>query len=277
MVENLNLGFTISNSKFSPARALVCGGFHTPKHTQQADLLSNFLYDNRNGWLGAIGFGASFAKPTQAVVEAETAEDAIGQAATATGVPRDILEHFANNAEAQEEFNRWREKRKQKPKPPKKEPTNEDLRRGRVAEEAVNSAFVERLVLERQIRPNWDVIREARTKMIEWNTNDESQVVCQICSEEMPFKLDDGSYYFEAIECVKGLSREIPQNHLALCPVCAAKYKHANGTTSEELQQRILPANGSEVPVTLAREQSGIVFTKVHLLDLQAALRAIGS
>jgi hypothetical protein len=41
------------------------------------------------------------------------------------------------------------------------------------------------------------------------------------------------------------------------------------------LHQRILDANGSEVPVTLARQQLGIVFTKVHMLDLQAALRGI--
>ena len=84
-------------------------------------------------------------------------------------------------------------------------------------------------------------------------------------------------HHFEAVEFVRGIGRELPQNYVALCPVCAAKYKHANGTTSEELQQRILTANGLEVPVTLARKQSGIVFTKVHLLDLQAALRAIGS
>src|SRR5207249_3366695 len=98
----------------------------------------------------------------------------------------------------------WKERRKQKPKPPKKEPTNEDFRRERVAEEARNSAFVERLVKEGQIRPNWNVIKEARTKMIEWNTNDEGQMVCESCHEEMPFKLDDDSYYFEAVECVKG-------------------------------------------------------------------------
>jgi hypothetical protein len=85
----------------------------------------------------------------------------------------------------------------------------------------------------------------------------------------MPFKLDDGSYYFEAVECIRDLRKDLPQNHLALCPVCAAKYRHANGTRPEELKRRVLAVQTSEVPITLAGEEKNIWFTKVHLQDLQ--------
>jgi hypothetical protein len=107
------------------------------------------------------------------------------------------------------------------------------------------------------------------------NTNEDRQMVCQICGDEMPFKLDNGDYYFETVECVKGQSHELPWNYIALCPLCAAKYLYANRTPAEKLKQDILKANGCEVPVILAREECRIFFTKVHLLDLQTALRTI--
>ena len=90
-----------------------------------------------------------------------------------------------------------------------------------------------------------------------------------------PVKLDDGSYYFEAIECIRGTGKELLWNHLALCPLCAAKYRHANGTQPEEIKRRVLAARTTEVPITLVREEKTIWFTKVHLLDLQTALHEV--
>ena len=57
--------------------------------------------------------------------------------------------------------------------------------------------------------------------------NDDSQVICQLCQREMPFRKRDHSYYFEAVEL---LDRDLLPNHrheqmLALCPECEAKYK----------------------------------------------------
>ena len=92
----------------------------------------------------------------------------------------------------------------------------------------------------------------------------------------MPFRKNNGSYYFAAVECVLGLDRELPANHIALCPLCAAKFWHANGTSSAELKKAILAANSLAVPVTLARQECEIHFTEIHLQDLQAALREVG-
>ena len=109
-------------------------------------------------------------------------------------------------------------------------------------------------VRPRQERPNWEDQRKARTYLREEYTNEDKELICQICGEEMPFKLDDESYYFEAIECVRGTGKELLWNHLALCPVCAAKYRHANSIQPEEIKQRVLAALTTEVPITLARE-----------------------
>ncbi len=191
------------------------------------------------------------------------------------GVSMEDVQFLSDHKAEFEEFKRWQLERKPKPKPPEAESRNPGLRAERAAEEAANAEFVERLIRERQVRCNWDVVREARTILVVWNTNEDGEMVCQVCRHEMPFKLDDGSYYFEAVECVKGLGLELPQNHLSLCPICAAKYRHANGTPPDELKKRILDTSGSEVPVTLAREECRIGFTNVPLLDLQAALKAV--
>ena len=50
-------------------------------------------------------------------------------------------------------------------------------------------------------------------------------MVCQICKEAMPFRKRDGQYYFESVESPNMLAHEHHALFLALCPVCAAKYK----------------------------------------------------
>ena len=199
----------------------------------------------------------------------------LAQLAQGVGVSLADIEYIVQHKSEFDEFKRWQAEQKCKPKRPHNESRDAIGRAERVTEQARNASPVERQIRERSIRENWTTKEEAKTTLRHLNTNEEGQMVCQVCGDEMPFKLDDESYYFEAVECLKGLSRELVQNYIALCPVCAAKFQHANYTPASELKQRILSATGSEVLVTLARQECGIVFTKIHLLDLQAALKTI--
>jgi hypothetical protein len=234
---------------------------------------------------------AAFAQPNQLSIDelpvAFQRDEAVSRAlgmkfssletlAREAGVQPHIVEYFSSHPDAAtefEEFQRWREGRKPKPKRPEAESGNTERREQRVAEQTRSTQPTRRESRQRQVRVNWTNKGEARTNLTELNTNEDGQMICQICGDEMPFKLDNGKYFFEATECVKGLGRELPQNYIALCPVCAAKYQHANGTPPEDVKQRILNANGAEIPVTLAQAEAGIIFTKVHLQDLQTALR----
>ena len=47
-----------------------------------------------------------------------------------------------------------------------------------------------------------------------------------MCANEMPFKLKDGSYYFEAVQVSDDFTKENHELYLALCPLCAAKYSY---------------------------------------------------
>ncbi len=201
--------------------------------------------------------------------------NAVAQLAQSAGVSVDDIEYLKANKNDFETFKRWQATQRAKPDRPEAESRHPALREERITEQAQSAGSVERQIRGRTVRVNWDTKEEARTALRELNTNSSEQMVCQICIEEMPFKLDDGSYFFEAVQCVRELKRELPQNYIALCPVCAAMFKHVNGTEPIELKQRILNATGSEVPVTLAREQRGVIFTRKHLFDLQTALKTL--
>ena len=80
----------------------------------------------------------------------------------------------------------------------------------------------------RSVRKVTEATGETRTWLKNNYTNDDEQIICQICKEEMPFKKRDGEYYFEAVEVFT--QEYLTQDYgaaqfLALCPECAARYK----------------------------------------------------
>lgn len=107
-------------------------------------------------------------------------------------------------------------------------------------------------------------------------TNPSEQMICQICEHEMPFRLDNGEYYFECVECVRSLSAEHSQNHLALCPVCAAKYRVANTTPEDEFLKAIRDGDSLCLSLILAQAAQHVRFVEKHLMDLRATLAAEG-
>lgn len=105
---------------------------------------------------------------------------------------------------------------------------------------------------------------------------------CQICKQPMPFKLADGSYYFEAVELLKNSYKRHKQNFIALCPTDAAKYLYANESkesisasinaliarTKEEINNS--NDEGNICQVNLAGNPETLTFSPIHLLDLKA-------
>jgi hypothetical protein len=118
----------------------------------------------------------------------------------------------------------------------------------------------------------------ARGYLRQLYSNDDRIMICQVCSSSMPFKIA-GDYYFEAVQFVKDATHDLRENRLALCPTCAAKYRHAGGTSPEDLRDDLLTQGvghqGSiTVDVILAGEAAKIRFVGKHAIDLQAALSA---
>ena len=97
-------------------------------------------------------------------------------------------------------------------------------------------------------------------------------MICQICKAPLPFKLADGTYYYEAVPFLPGLKKPHHQNYLALCPNHSAMFQFANGSL-ESLKDGFADMLGNELEVVLAQTDTAIYFTKVHIADLREVLK----
>ncbi len=114
-------------------------------------------------------------------------------------------------------------------------------------------------------------------------TNVNDQMICQMCKREMPFKLrNTGIYYFEAVQVSDDLRKDDHAVHLALCPLCAAKYKFLvkKDTATDALENFLSDLRASEnleVSIDLGEEQATIRFVETHFLEFRAALEEMSA
>lgn len=116
---------------------------------------------------------------------------------------------------------------------------------------------------------------DARTYLEDQYTKDDV-MFCQFCKAPQPVMLN-GKPHFEAVDCISDLKKETPYNKLALCPNHAAMYKNG-GLILDAVQRAILECQeqkGQRIPMNLAGNQVVLYFTKQHLGDLCAVLRAL--
>jgi hypothetical protein len=111
----------------------------------------------------------------------------------------------------------------------------------------------------------------ARPYLLACYTNTADELICQACRQPMPFRLPDGSPYFEAVDLL-AISVEVQENHLALCPTCCAKWHHARTTFDAEVLDAISAAKGLEITVTLAGEDVCVRFVQMHFDDLRTII-----
>jgi hypothetical protein len=113
-------------------------------------------------------------------------------------------------------------------------------------------------------------------------TNEDQQLVCQICKAEMPFRQRDGDHYFEAVEAltVDHFPKEHEAQFLALCPLCAAMYtefvKHDEGAMAS-LKSALMKSEEPEIALQLGVVATSVRFVDVHFRDLQSILGSDGS
>ena len=131
---------------------------------------------------------------------------------------------------------------------------------------------------------------EQRTALQQWYINDSGKMICQICKEEMPFKKLDGNYFFIALEAltIRFKDDELPENHfskedeaqyLALCPVCAERYKYfvrdirEGEKVMEELRNHLINSEDMVFSLELGELKTSIRFVETHFKRLKWALR----
>lgn len=120
---------------------------------------------------------------------------------------------------------------------------------------------------------------ETRAYLREHYTDSDGQMYCQGCHQPMPFKVK-GEWYFESIVFVAKRRYAHLQNYLALCPLCAALYRHTLATSPDDLMARIRESTVSsgqgrvELTVTINGGDVRLWFTGKHFIDVRAVMAA---
>lgn len=215
-----------------------------------------FPFDSGWRWLEAIGFGEESVKNVE---RRHQEKEILGFGDD--GAVNDAKWFGRLSPKIREQF---RAKHESTLEPPDHKSHDPERRALKVREEARNAP--ERITekRERSQSINLDSIKEhARVYLRQEYTNNDEIMFCQVCWDELPFKLGDGSYYFEAVEFLPELRRHHYQNYLALCPNHAAMYQHTVDT------RKFFCPNALEFKINLAGNKSTIHFTKTHRDDIE--------
>jgi hypothetical protein len=123
----------------------------------------------------------------------------------------------------------------------------------------------------------------AKQYLREEYTNEDGDLYCQGCHRPMPFKLNNGDWYFEAVQFIPKREKPQHQNALALCPLCAALYKYTLETSEDvllaSLREVEVTAETHQValPILMNGKRAELWFTGKHALDLSKALPEAGA
>ena len=208
------------------------------------------------------------------------------------GMKKDIVAKLAEQAGIQPETIRYAQalerypdlleeiKKRETVKFPTKPLANRERRQERVMEQLSESPQKEYEERERSVRATRGTI-DPSPWLREQYTNDDGQMVCQICKKEMPFKKLDGEYYFEAVEAFTKdiLPKEHEAQFLALCPLCAAMYKELvkkDEAAMADLRKALLNMDALDAPLRLGELETTIQFVETHLCDVKTILEEMG-
>ena len=203
-------------------------------------------------------------------------QNVIGKFAEEIGIPMEDIELLKQHYE---EFQQWKISLSAKTQPPAfpiRSSSNKDRRDEQVSkqyDEAPKKKYKDR---RRSVRTTKGTI-DPKPWLKNQYTNDSGQMICQICKEKMPFKKRNDEYYFEHVEAFteKYFPREHEAQFLALCPLCAAKYKEfvkKEKTEMENLRDLIMNSKELEVPLVLENLPTSIRFVETHASAIRIIL-----
>jgi len=244
------------------------GSFVRPADASPHLLLEGFSFDSGWPWIKAIKFGVEIARKSQDQRQVEAAAQLLG----IEDIERTRRFQSLPPEEQVRILDDW--ERKQAIALPVDRSTNPERRAERVAAQAVDAPERVREDRTRSVLLGAKGFKEEAKRYLRERYTSDGQMICQICKDRLPFKLDDGSDYFEAIPFLVELEqRHHYQNYLALCPNHAAMYQHANGSSGSMLE-KVAELDAGVLIVLLAQKELTIHFTPKHIDDLKAVIAA---
>jgi hypothetical protein len=254
-----------------------------PAAARAALLPDGFTFDPGWAWIKAIDFGKEAElqseKAKTAAAEAVEGRNRRTAAAVELGLkPEDLdwVEKLKNvPPEERERLLRGLEQSREAVDLPENEPRSPDRRAQRVGALAADAPERKTEKRTRSVSVGREEVKAEAAQYLQQQYSVDGSIFCQVCRGPMPFKLDDGSDYFERVEFLSNLKRRHLQNYLALCPNHAAMFRHAN-STKDLMMEMFTELTGNEMGVVLAQENMTVYFTKTHIADLKTVIEIDG-
>jgi hypothetical protein len=157
---------------------------------------------------------------------------------------------------------------------PENEPKNPERRALKVSAQAADAPGKASEPRTRSVSVGIGAVKqEAEQYLRQQYTNPDGDMICQICSEPLPFRLPDGRHYVEKVEFFDDAEKRHFQNYLALCPNHAAMYQYALGS-GDVIREMFLVCGDGNLEIILAGKDASIYFTMTHLADLKAIMES---
>ena len=259
----------LRNTKWIPTRD---GSIEKPGDINTDQLLDDF--QGAEELIDALGINQGVGW------RASSEDDKKRQHANILGVSLEDIEFLKRHPDEFAQLKAEIASRNSKPTFPTRTVTNPARRQEGITDQLSKSPRKEYEERERSVRTTRGAI-DPSLWLREQYTNDNGQMVCQICKKEMPFRKRDGQYYFEAVEAFS--QDQFPLEHeaqfLALCPLCAAMYKELgkkDEAVMADLRKALLNMDSLEAPLRLGDLETTIQFVETHLCDIKTILEEIG-
>ena len=253
------------------------GTFVKPRDAVSTRLPIGFAFDPGYKWLQALEFGSAEKRRTTETIERSTHRSKLG-----FNSEEDLQRalEFVNKFPPDEQARILAKATEQKSKLcelPERLVRNSDRRAERIKADARSTPEKKFEIRERSVALEAAGTKEdAKVYLRDQYTNTNHQMICQVCQDELPFKLPTGDYYFEAVELVADARKRHRETYLALCPNHAAAYRHANGQRNS-MMELVSSATSSYLDVALGGVGTKIYFTQTHLADAKACIEAFES
>ena len=199
------------------------------------------------------------------------------------GISKDIADFIINNKNSlsldflEEALTISKERQaKSKPTFPTKKSKNPEYRKKKIQtkhDKGENKSYTTKKRSVKDSSPTHD----PKTWLRDQYTNEDQVLVCQMCANEMPFKLKNGFYHFEAVQISDNLTKEGHELYFAFCPICAAKYRILVKKNTDLLNDFLTSIKNVEenleIPIDLGiNGLHKIHFIETHLHDLKTIL-----
>ena len=301
-IEKSSLVLALSNAIWVPDASMA---FHKPADITRESLHRSFTYDDRNGWLSAIGFSEIAQKASAKYKQMQESAKALGLDMEVV----ELLEGLSPEERAEKNADiksilKHRDQEKKHPTP-FHEAFSETFIGGHHQVSSTPTEHVSgtsrnpdrrQAILEAEIRENilnepapktrfkigpqrkWTAKNElVRQKLLHWYKGK-----CQIC--ERTFIQSNNEPYFEAQYIVSRIQAEWidrPGNVLCLCPWHSAMFQFGSKIVDQDISSHILSfvpkASGGIMPaiidITLCGSAEKIKFHEDHFIELKAMIQ----